>query len=263
MKITNIIINNKKTESMKNLSMQDYCLYIFRNPVIFNIGGTEKTYSRSTVIMYKSGANQSFRSPIGKWLKYDMVCFDLSSADKQYIADMDIPFNTPVSIPDDFIVTSAIKSMKIYSDMYTNRKSEYCELYMRTIFIGIEQAYKITKSEKNTVPKYPTLQNLHRSIYDNPMLEWSVGSVCNKLNISRTYFHRIYSEAFGTTFTQDVIESRLLYASELLKDTDLSVSTIAEKCGYESDSYFMRQFRTHRGCTPTEYRKRMQAEQYE
>lgn len=85
---------------------------------------------------------------------------------------------------------------------------------------------------------------------------WSVGMVCRQLSVSKTYFHRIYVNAFGTTFTQDVIESRLLYASQLLADTDLSVSAVAEKCGYESDAYFMRQFRQHRGCTPTEYRKR-------
>ncbi|HOR22293.1 MAG TPA: AraC family transcriptional regulator, partial [Ruminococcus sp.] len=70
------------------------------------------------------------------------------------------------------------------------------------------------------------------------------------------YFHRIYRQAFGVTLRQDVIESRLIAAAELLETTDLSVSAIAERCGYFSDSYFMRQFRLHKGCTPTEYRRR-------
>lgn len=263
MKVTKIIINNKKTESVRNLSMQDYCLYLFHNPVIFSIDGAEKTFNRNTVIIYKSGVNQSFRSPVGKWLKYDMVCFHLSPSDKQYIADMDIPFNKPVSVPDDFIIASAIKSMKIHSDILGNREAEFSELYMRIILIAVEDAYSGIKSEKNNIPKYPKLKELRNSVYNNPFNDWTVDGVCKQFAISKTYFHRIYSKSFGTTFMQDVIESRLLYASELLTDTELSVSAIAEKCGYESDSYFMRQFRTHRGCTPTEYRKRKKSKTYE
>lgn len=80
------------------------------------------------------------------------------------------------------------------------------------------------------------------------------------MNISRTYFHRIYSKAFGVTFMQDVINSRLAAAADMLTGTNRSVSYIAEKCGYDSDSYFMRQFRKHYGCTPTEYRRRCIAE---
>lgn len=256
MKITDIVISHKRAEAVKGIVKQDYCLYLFRNPVIFSIDGTERAYRGCTAIIYTSGNKQYFRGSVGKGLKYDMVCFRLSLSDRQYIADMDIPFDIPIKLPDDFMLSSAIKSMKIYSDMSGHKKAEFCELYMRTIFIGLEEVGGSIKSGKNGIPKYPALQMLRRHIYDNPMTEWSVGTVCHNLAISRTYFHRIYADAFGTTFKQDIIESRLLYAAQLLADTDLSVSAIAEKCGYESDSYFMRQFRQHRGCTPTEYRKR-------
>lgn len=253
MKITDIVISHKRAEAVRDVVKQDYCMYLFRSPVIFNIDGAEKVHGGCTAIIYKSGSRQCFRGTAGKGLKYDMVSFRMSSSDRQYITDI---FDMPIKLSDDFMMSSAIKSMKIYLDMYGYRKEEYCELYMRAIFIGLEQAQRLTKSENNNIPKYPMLQRLRRHIYDNPMIEWSVGMVCRQLSISKTYFHRIYADAFGTTFTQDVIESRLLYASQLLAETDLSVSAIAEKCGYDSDAYFMRQFRQHRGCTPTEYRKR-------
>ncbi|MDE5862025.1 MAG: AraC family transcriptional regulator [Ruminococcus sp.] len=90
----------------------------------------------------------------------------------------------------------------------------------------------------------------------SPSKTWSVEEICYNMNISRTYFHRLYKLAFGVTYIQDVIENRLKYACELLKNTDLSISEIAEKCGYETDSYFMRQFRQYRNCTPSEYRRK-------
>ena len=74
--------------------------------------------------------------------------------------------------------------------------------------------------------------------------------------IGKTYFHRIYLAYFGTTYIQDVINSKLEIAKKMLVETSWSVSAIAEKCGYESDSYFMRQFKKHTGITPTEYRRK-------
>ena len=92
------------------------------------------------------------------------------------------------------------------------------------------------------------------------MKQWSVDDICYNLNISKTYFHRLYREAFGVTCIQDVIRSRIDYACELLKNTDLSISRISEKCGYENDSYFMRQFRQYKYCTPSEYRQKVRNE---
>lgn len=256
MKITEIVISQKRTEAVRGMVRQEYCMYLFRSPVIFSIDGVDKVYSGCTAIIYRSGSIQYYRGSLGKGLKYDMVCFHAAACDRQYIAQFNNIFDKPVKLPDDFMMSSAIKSMKIYTDMYGYKRDEYCDLYIRAALIGIAQAYRLTESEKNHIPKYPALQNLRRHIYDNPMIDWSVSVVCRKLSISKTYFHRLYTEAFGTTFTQDVIESRLLYATQLLAGTELSVSEIAEKCGYESDSYFMRQFKKHRGCTPTEYRRK-------
>ena len=75
--------------------------------------------------------------------------------------------------------------------------------------------------------------------------------------MGRSYFHKIYHEAFGVTYRQDEIKSRMAYACKLLTETNTSVSVIAEKCGYETESFFMRQFRQQMGCTPTEYRRKV------
>lgn len=256
MKITKVAVNQKRIEAVNGLVMQDYCLYFFRSTVIFGAVGLECTYSGGTAVLYTAGKKQYFRGTAGKGIKYDMVCFQLSAADKQYMADIDIPLDTPVSIPDDFIISSAIKSIKIHSDTSGRRRQEFSELYIRIILIGLEDAHSGIEYENSNISKYPELHELRNNIYDNPQNNWSVERICQKLSVSRTYFHRIYSDTFGTTFMQDVIESRLMYACELLESTDLSISEISEKCGYESDSYFMRQFRQHRGCTPTLYRKK-------
>ncbi|HOC33408.1 MAG TPA: AraC family transcriptional regulator, partial [Ruminococcus flavefaciens] len=107
-----------------------------------------------------------------------------------------------------------------------------------------------------TIPRYNELKAIRDAIYDEPMTHWSAEEISEDMGISRPYFHRLYLSAFGVTCRQDIIESRLIYASELLRTTDMSISAVAETCGYDSDAYFMRQFKQHKGCTPSEYRRR-------
>lgn len=256
MKITRIGMGEQRTSGAGGIVDQDFCLYLFRSGVMIGFNGEERLYGGGTAILYSSGSRQIFRGLLGKGLKYDMVCFRMSSADKQYAASVGVPFNKPLPLLDEFIVASVIKSMEIYRNDFTDTGAEAEELFMRIILLRLSEAADKDKAEPRGIPKYNELKKLREDVYDEPMQDWKVDSACKILEISRTYFHRLYMSAFGVTFQQDVIESRLLYASELLRETDLSVSEIAEMCGYESDSYFMRQFKQHRGCTPTDYRRK-------
>ena len=258
MKITKIILGCRRTGTVYGEMSDDYCLYLFRTPVVFNLGGNEKLYAGSSAIMYTGNKRQYFRPQDGKTMKYDIVQFKPSSADKQYAASMNIPFDVPVDLADDFVIASIIKSMKVRIGINGRRNNEFMELSMRMILIcmGDMCSSEVTPLPARDIPKYHRFKTLREEIYDDPMRAWSVDEICSELDISRTYFHRIYLSAFGVTFLQDVIESRLVYAEELLSETELSVSSVAEQCGYDSDSYFMRQFKQHRGCTPTEFRRR-------
>lgn len=254
MQITKISVGLKKTGTFERPETGSYCLYLFRSPVIMTIGGVDRVFGGSTAVISAPGRRHIFRGAAGKTVKYDMIYFRLSTADKQYLSGMDVPLNTPIELADEHMAASAIKNLSIQKSIVGSRKAELGELYLRIIFIILESAAKGIKPEKHTVPRYAGLKEIRSEIYEEPMFAWRVDDMCRRLAVSRTYFHRIYQEAFGVTFRQDVIESRLNYAAELLLTTELSVSAVAEKCGYESDSYFMRQFRKHRGCTPSEFR---------
>ena len=52
---------------------------------------------------------------------------------------------------------------------------------------------------------------------------------------------------------------RLERASTLLKETEASVISIAQECGFASVSYFNRIFKAAYGITPSEYRKQHSA----
>ena len=257
MKINRIQLNCRRDTSFGGELGADPVLLLFRTPVAYMENGVMLRTSGCSAVVLTSGYKSAFRPVKGKPMRYDLISFRTSAADRQYIASMNLPQDTPIELADDLVVSGTIRSMQSQSMHRGNHSGEFMELSMRLIFIALsDSAGAVPASSEEKIPRYSELKKLRESVYDDPVNAWSVDMVCDDMQISRTYFHRLYSEAFGVTFLQDVIESRLIRAAQLLKDTDRSVSEIAEDCGYDSESYFMRQFKKHKGCTPSEYRRR-------
>lgn len=259
MKINRICLNcNKKCLSETDFN-HNYTFFLFRTPVTFRVDGKKITFKGASSAIFSTGNKPDFVSANKTPIKFDYVSFQISTVDGQYIDSMNTPINRPVPIPDDLVISNTLKSMKSEFSQKGRHHIEFMELSMRIIFISVCEM-SARKTTLPDIPHYNKLKALRNAITAEPMKQWSVDDICYDLNISRTYFHRLYREAFGVTCIQDVIQNRIEYACELLKNTDLSVSEISEKCGYDSDSYFMRQFRQCKNCTPSEYRRKVRRE---
>lgn len=104
------------------------------------------------------------------------------------------------------------------------------------------------------IPHYEKLLRIRERIYSNPDKSMNVDSLCQELFISKGYFQRIYSKCFGTSVTEDIINSRISKAKKLLHDTNINIIAVAEQCGYDSYEYFLHQFKHITGMTPSQFR---------
>ena len=261
MKINRINLNCRRSTASYGEISTECQLMFFRIPMIFTYDGMEKRINSCSAVIYTNGYQKYFRSAGGLGIKYDVIGFRMSSADRQYAESMGISMNTPIEIPDDYVISALLKTMSAHSVSKSRQHSEFMELSMRLIVIALCEAIHNEIPDKYVdIPRYSELKAVREAIYDEPVNHWSAEEISEDMGISRPYFHRLYQEAFGVTCRQDIIESRLIYAAELLRTTEMSVSEIAEKCGYDSDAYFMRQFKQHKGCTPSEYRRASSAD---
>lgn len=80
--------------------------------------------------------------------------------------------------------------------------------------------------------------------------------VANHAGISEVYLRRLFREARHTTPKQYILELRIRKARQLLAEGHLSVSEIAERCGFSSVYHFSRAFRRAAGSSPTDYGKK-------
>ncbi|MGN1164159.1 MAG: helix-turn-helix transcriptional regulator [Candidatus Ornithospirochaeta sp.] len=70
------------------------------------------------------------------------------------------------------------------------------------------------------------------------------------------YTSALFSRDMCMTLVDYINSLKINNSVPLLLDTDLPISQISNRCGFQSTSYFIRTFRSITGMTPGEYRKK-------
>lgn len=105
--------------------------------------------------------------------------------------------------------------------------------------------------------KASQMQKAYQFIYNNYQNKsLDINMICNHLNISSSYFSRIFKTETNETFMQYLTKVRMEKAKDLLMNSDYKVYEISEKVGYEDPHYFSYNFKKKTGVKPTQYRKK-------
>ncbi|WP_394701128.1 helix-turn-helix domain-containing protein [uncultured Draconibacterium sp.] len=75
-------------------------------------------------------------------------------------------------------------------------------------------------------------------------------------NITPNSFCRYFKQRTGKAYFEFLNDMRIEYAGKLIAGSNDSFGNIAIECGYNSISYFNRQFKRINGLTPLQYRKK-------
>jgi len=95
------------------------------------------------------------------------------------------------------------------------------------------------------------LKIIHQEYSDKLTLNY----LASKIHINSAYLSRKFHEEVGAGFSEYLNDYRLMQAQKMLIDyPDLSISTISERCGFNSQHYFSQIFRKMTGQSPRDYR---------
>ena len=73
--------------------------------------------------------------------------------------------------------------------------------------------------------------------------------------MEETHFSKRFKSIMGVGFLEYLTQTRLQAACQLLMEIQLSISEVAEQCGFSSANYFGDVFRLRKGISPYQYRK--------
>ncbi len=83
----------------------------------------------------------------------------------------------------------------------------------------------------------------------------SLKTVANNLKINAAYLGQLFKAETTRSFSVFLNEIRIENAKKLLTGTNLTLSTISQRCGYPNTSYFYNVFKKLTGQTPSQYRR--------
>ena len=83
----------------------------------------------------------------------------------------------------------------------------------------------------------------------------SIDEIAGQLFVSKDYLRHLFTQYIGESPLRTIVSARIDHAKKLLKNPELSISNIAELCGFEDPYYFSRLFKNYTGKSPSAFRK--------
>ncbi|MFC4698334.1 response regulator transcription factor [Enterococcus aquimarinus] len=90
--------------------------------------------------------------------------------------------------------------------------------------------------------------------FTNPDI--SLNMVAEEVALSPSHFSTIFSQSMGKTFIDYLTEQRINHAKRLLTETNLRLTEITMRIGYNDPNYFSFLFKKKQGMSPSEYRQK-------
>lgn len=88
----------------------------------------------------------------------------------------------------------------------------------------------------------------------DPARRYTLDNLALAAGMSRTVFHRTFSQTYGASPLTILRKIRLNKAELLLRKTNMPIKTIASRLGYQSRSYFWQAFKDAYGVDPESFR---------
>lgn len=172
-----------------------------------------------------------------------------------------------IIISGNYDLETKIEAIEAGADVYINKP--FNTKYLRTIvFQNIERNEKLKDYFSSSISSYELLdgkithtehkkflQELVKIINDNlTSSELTTQFIADKLGIGSRSLYRKMKEIGIESLSHLIKENRLIYASELLIKTKLTIDEVVYKSGFSNKVTFFKAFQKKYSCTPKEYR---------
>lgn len=116
------------------------------------------------------------------------------------------------------------------------------------------KGYQSSETKEIFVRYRDAIKDTMQYIQENYNMELHLDDVCKHSTMSKTYFCYIFKSLTGKTFSEYLINLRIQKAMELLLKTDISVTEICFKVGFNDVTHFCRMFKKIIGISPKHYK---------
>lgn len=156
--------------------------------------------------------------------------------------------------PDDFIPIKKLVNMMLdeYDGGRECRETMIMSYFM-TLVVILSRLYEISDTVAGeNIMNIANAAAYMENHYDDLL---PLGRLAEISHYSVRHFIRLFKEAYRATPQRYLLEIRIKHAELLLSDSDMTVTEIAQRCGFSDSNYFSSAFRRHTGKSPLAYRR--------
>lgn len=246
-------------------------VYAERGDLICSSGENEIVLKEGEVIFHKPGISHSLRADgkhapnifiISFECKNEAIrffedrCMVLDNSLRHYIfsiiEESKRTFFLPYSDPD-------LKKMKLLEAPALGGQ-QLIKNYLELLLINLMR--KETEQNNSEVIFLP--QEQFDELISDKVIEYmnahiyerlSVSEICDILHYNKSYIFRQFKKTTQNSLMAYFIKLKINKAKQILRDSDMSISSISEALSFDNPNYFSKSFKKHTGYTPSTYRK--------
>lgn len=134
----------------------------------------------------------------------------------------------------------------------------------QAIYLQLLQLLLYIQRNVGTNAKSPTLETPVGPVWMREIVLYIDQHFCEDIglktlskqaSVTPAHFSRVFKQMIGMNITMYILTKRIIRAKQLLHESDASVRTISEMCGFESLPHFHAMFKRVLGMTPAAMRK--------
>ncbi len=145
---------------------------------------------------------------------------------------------------------------KASSEIHRKQKRNLLEEYGKSYMMEIREQVDIEEQED-------LVREAVKYIKEHITEDILVETVAEKVCVSSRHLSRLFKQEFHKTVKDYISDQKMLLAGQILRDSNLSITMVADKVGYGNYSYFIKLFRKYYGMTPREFQKKEMKEKGE
>jgi AraC family transcriptional regulator, transcriptional activator of pobA len=143
-------------------------------------------------------------------------------------------------------------------------KEELLRIYLKAFLIQVQRRRYELQQTNGQFPialdeRRAQLMKFVNLVDENYMKGMSVAEYARSMLISSRTLSDLTSQLLNKTPSQMVMERTILEAQRLLLHSNLNVSQIGYRLGFDDPSYFVKYFKKHTSISPTDFRKSIAA----
>ena len=206
-------------------------------------------------------------SPDGEYISFNFPTKILSiiygsMLESDYVLHFTMNYNLPaILLKKDVLWQNKIINMLLdlynfYSSSEVYAKEYETALRLQCIWLEFIRNVKhyIKISSKTFLRKQEYMQTLLTFIHENYMVDINLKNISESAHVSQSECCRLFKNLLNTSPYEYLINYRINKSIDLLKETNMSITEIATKVGFNDSSHFIQIFKKRTYKTPKKYR---------